>query len=872
AFNPLKQTLNELTAIPVEYVMSALESNFGIPFDLLEQLGGMASKMDLATIQFEGRTVPIFKPTDHERIDAYMGVQGIAHADEIFLDQGPGFAFYDDPVGPLNDNVEFDKQKFAAYKNAVVLAKLLLLHELPQPVLPGSASNGQLSKLVVDHLGGTYDWTLLNVVGSHGGNIFTTTLPMPGQTIDEIRESGMFLRTKLFLEDRPLDGRPWLRSIDGDHMWRTDYRTMESLEYRVSVPFASDPTAEWTFDAPAPGQYRVDANWLVNVSQRFDNPADDVEPFDVQPAIDAVYEIFDGATSRGTFSKNQGLFNSDVVFGTRAFDTLATVQIDSGILRVVLRRGPAALPRQSLVAGPILVTSIATGVSTVVARALDKDTLAPIAPPNADGDLVPDRAFADSGDDDWDDLVYATGNGNFPLWESEHLRPIFLTLFTDWQNGGENFPVLGDLPSPDPNFVALIPDTTIASYVSAFSPAPPSDVPPVVVVLNPAGASVLPFGSDTAFGAITGAPGGTLVLDVAGIARFTANISGLVAFTVNAEKIVVDPFVSIVVNGIVVLAASKTQVLTTFANGVIAFTEEFDGAQVVLGRGSSINGTDVTITATTLNDLSAQEQLGLPDDISFLEGLVRDVEDFLDDFTGQAVAVSAEAFAEVIVGDGVHITAGDDVVIHAGAETIVALTTVGDDGSVGYAITLAAASPFARVTVHNGAVIDAADQLDITSSADITLDVRAVVPASGDVAGLTLAVGRANGQSLVSVRPGARLEAAGILIASDNVNSYSTFALSAQFLSAFAPDLVGSGVTAGIGAAAALGFYQSFAQAQLAGFATADNITVRSTSDNLQSNTRAFATVSNFTGTGPTFEQLSDILGTLDLEVEFGDE
>ena len=228
--------------------------------------------------------------------------------------------------------------------------------------------------------------------------------------------------------------------------------------------------------------------------------------------------------------------------------------------------------------------------------------------------------------------------------------------------------------------------------------------------------------------------------------------------------------------------------------------------------------------------------------MSFLNGLVADVQDFLDDFAGQAVAVSAEAFAEVIVGEGVHITAGDDIVIHAGAATIVELTTVGVDGVVGFGITIGSASPLARVTVHNGAVIDAVDQLDITSSADVTLDVRAVVPATGDVAGLTLAVGRANGQSLVSVRPGARLEATQIVVASDNVNSYSTLALSAQFLSAFAPDLFGSGITAGIGAAAALGFYQSFAQAQLAGFATADDVTVRATSENLQSATRAFAT------------------------------
>ncbi len=44
------------------------------------------------------------------------------------------------------------------------------------------------------------------------------------------------------------------------------------------------------------------------------------------------------------------------------------------------------------------------------------------------------------------------GEGNFPLWESCALREdVFRELFQDWQNGSENFPDLGDDPSPDPN-------------------------------------------------------------------------------------------------------------------------------------------------------------------------------------------------------------------------------------------------------------------------------------------------------------------------------------------------------------------------------------------------------------------------------------
>jgi hypothetical protein len=41
------------------------------------------------------------------------------------------------------------------------------------------------------------------------------------------------------------------------------------------------------------------------------------------------------------------------------------------------------------------------------------------------------------------------GRGNFPVWESCLLRPAFRSLFTDWENGGNNFPDNGDTASPD---------------------------------------------------------------------------------------------------------------------------------------------------------------------------------------------------------------------------------------------------------------------------------------------------------------------------------------------------------------------------------------------------------------------------------------
>jgi len=85
----------------------------------------------------------------------------------------------------VNANVEFDKDKFAAYHDTVVLSKLVLVQEL-DPLGGVTPGTGQLSKLMSDALtafnGSTfapYDWTLLNMVGNHGGNVMTTTLPKP---------------------------------------------------------------------------------------------------------------------------------------------------------------------------------------------------------------------------------------------------------------------------------------------------------------------------------------------------------------------------------------------------------------------------------------------------------------------------------------------------------------------------------------------------------------------------------------------------------------------------------------------------------------------------------------------------------------------
>lgn len=47
------------------------------------------------------------------------------------------------------------------------------------------------------------------------------------------------------------------------------------------------------------------------------------------------------------------------------------------------------------------------------------------------------------------------GNGNFPLWESCVLRPVFRELFTDWETDPDRYPRLRTMEIDDPNFPSL---------------------------------------------------------------------------------------------------------------------------------------------------------------------------------------------------------------------------------------------------------------------------------------------------------------------------------------------------------------------------------------------------------------------------------
>ena len=61
------------------------------------------------------------------------------------------------------------------------------------------------------------------------------------------------------------------------------------------------------------------------------------------------------------------------------------------------------------------------------------------------------------------------GNGEFPIWESCVLRPAFRTLYTDWENGAEQFPALGDDTSSDAATDPTAPTTTAGATANSYT-------------------------------------------------------------------------------------------------------------------------------------------------------------------------------------------------------------------------------------------------------------------------------------------------------------------------------------------------------------------------------------------------------------------
>ncbi len=414
ALNPISQALGQLNVVPRQFAQDIIQDRYGLSADQLTMLSSLPDKMDVQSVTIGSQTISVFQPGDHAKLDAYLGVHGVALSDsaKAALQNIPGVTYFGTASVDLGPDVEFDPTKFAAYADAVQLSKIALLSETPV----GGAATGdhQLSLLVNNTLtdlgtppAAPYDWSLLNVNGDNGGNVLTTTLQVPGVV------------------------GPWLVSSEGDHNWQ--------------------------------------------------------------------------------------------------------------------------------------------------------------------------------------DLNGQTGGGNFPLWQSATLRPVFRTLFLDWQDGAVNFPDLGDAPATDPNSVpgGITPTSTIPPLVTPFVP-PPIVAPPAGMSIIVSGDLELDFTTDVVITSITGDGAGpeSLILNDPGHqVRFVGPVGGLglLNLTVTAGNITVDPNVVISTRQVAGGADPRTAP-SVAASGSVSFTAPEilvgAGAAILAGATGGFAAGNVTFTATQATDLS----------------------------------------------------------------------------------------------------------------------------------------------------------------------------------------------------------------------------------------------------------------------------
>ncbi|MBW1817956.1 MAG: VCBS repeat-containing protein, partial [Deltaproteobacteria bacterium] len=284
--NDSEQNGHLITEVHDDYFLIDVNSNGYGTYDATSDPGqiGRFAKFDM------------FKSTDREKLDEYLGFGDSDHHYPFpFVDEVTGIPDYvqvkqygvENPTGDkeesakyirtiyhegarggLLENVEFDKEKFAAYANTVTTAKMLLLQE-EDPLSLSGIQPKTISKLLSDLLpaGQYYDFEAAATLnGDHGGNILTATLSGVTDAFDQL--VGV---TETPFYQQPIYSDLWLTTIDGDHAWRQDSATTLTEFYRSHTGTADDPlvenTVEWKFTATEAGNYRVYTDWRATIYQ-----------------------------------------------------------------------------------------------------------------------------------------------------------------------------------------------------------------------------------------------------------------------------------------------------------------------------------------------------------------------------------------------------------------------------------------------------------------------------------------------------------------------------------------------------------------------------------------------------------------------------
>jgi len=184
--NPIDEAIADVKERIKNFVLDQVKEALGIDIEMVDSfLHHPTYWLNVTEIQIELpglglRTIELFEPDTHERLDAYLGLGPDHHAGE--------FVFGDLESTRLKDDVVFDEATFGAFYNTLVLERLVLLDA------------GELNRVMERVLGQS------SVI--YSGVDVATFVP----TTAGVPTNIMF---------QPLVGtEPWLQNIDSDHAWR----------------------------------------------------------------------------------------------------------------------------------------------------------------------------------------------------------------------------------------------------------------------------------------------------------------------------------------------------------------------------------------------------------------------------------------------------------------------------------------------------------------------------------------------------------------------------------------------------------------------------------------------------------------------------
>lgn len=209
ALNPLDEAIDTVEQFAKDKIKEAIEEELHLDLDQLKSF--VTSPTHWIGVQSVSLTLPgigtqqvdLFQPGTHEKLDALMNLPADHHENQQVTLPGVGTI----PSTGLKDDAVFDQENFAAYRNTVQNAKLLLLD--------GDGLNAALGDILAAR-------------GDVKGGVSTY-------------QDGATAPANLMVDQLSGD-KPWLRSIDSDHSWRKDGRPRFCSKDDADCPGGSGAT------------------------------------------------------------------------------------------------------------------------------------------------------------------------------------------------------------------------------------------------------------------------------------------------------------------------------------------------------------------------------------------------------------------------------------------------------------------------------------------------------------------------------------------------------------------------------------------------------------------------------------------------------